>query len=111
MIARHFSLLGKMISNSKSFTSIEFFSSSIPLALGHNAHWFNKGVDCESTLAGKTRLQENKNHNKMTNIFDKTNDKQIRIARQINNRNKKGLAQRIAIAEQKTNNNHKRKER
>ena len=39
-----------------------------------------------------------------------TNDKQIRITRRINNRNKKEPAERITIAEQKTNNNRNKKE-
>ena len=39
-----------------------------------------------------------------------TNDKQIRIARRTNNRNKKELAQQITIAEQKTNNDRNKKE-
>ena len=39
-----------------------------------------------------------------------TNNKQIRIARRINNRNKKEPGQRITIAEQKTNNNRNKKE-
>ena len=68
----------------------------------------SKTSDERSRIASKTRavseLQESKS------CLETNNNKRIRIARRINNRNKKEPVRRITIAEQKTNNNRNKKE-
>ena len=67
----------------------------------------SKTSDERSRIASKTRavseLQESKS------CLETNNNKRIRIARRINNRNKKEPAQRITIAKQTTNNNRDKK--
>ena len=67
----------------------------------------SKTSDERSRIASKTRavseLQESKS------CLETNNNKRIRIARRINNRNKKEPAQQITIAKQTTNNNRDKK--